>query len=76
MAAVMAGGDAAPVIDFDDAEYTMPGELAGYVPEPRRVEAWPERTERRLAALEGRVWRLEGCLRRLAGRRDDSDFAG
>lgn len=72
----MATGSAPPAINFDDAEYTIPGELAAYVPEHRRIEAWPERAERRLAALEGRVRRLEGCLQRLAECSDDSDFVG
>lgn len=48
-----------PEIDLSDSEYTVPGELDNYVPECRRVEAWPEKAERRIDTLERRLFALE-----------------
>lgn len=53
------------VVDLMDGEYAVPGELQGYVPEHRRVEAWPERAQRRMEALERRVRHLEVLVHRL-----------
>jgi len=53
------------VVDLMDGEYTVPGELQAYVPEHRRVEAWPERAQRRVDALERRVRHLEMLVHRL-----------
>ncbi len=53
------------VVDLMDEEYAMPGELEGYVAEHRRVEAWPERAQRRVDALERRVRHLEELVHRL-----------
>lgn len=53
------------IVDLMDSEYAMPGELEAYVPAQRRVEAWPERAQRRIEALEGRVLHLETLVQRL-----------
>lgn len=55
-------------IDFDDPEYAMPGELAGWTPPQRRVEGYPEQADRRLAALERRLLRVERCVAQMAAR--------
>lgn len=46
-------------LNITDPEYTIPGQL------DRRVEAWPERTERRINQLEQRIRQLEEMLHRL-----------
>lgn len=56
------------MIDLSDTEYTMPGELDAYVPEAHRVEAWPDKAERRIASLERRLFELATEVRHL---RDD-----
>lgn len=53
------------IIDMMDDEYAIPGELQAYVPAQRRVEAWPERAQRRVEALESRVRHLEALVHRL-----------
>jgi hypothetical protein len=53
------------VIDLMDDEYAIPGELQAYVPAQRRVEAWPERAQRRIDALESRIRHLESMVHRL-----------
>lgn len=57
-------------IDLHAPEYTIPGDL------DRRVEAWPDRTERRLRHLEHRVRHLEETLHRLLNQatEDESDL--
>lgn len=45
--------------DIGDPEYAMPGELEAYKAPARRVEAWPDKAERRIAALERRLFALE-----------------
>ena len=54
------------IIDRLDDEYTIPGELQAYVPEHRRVEAWPDKAKRQIEALEKRVRHLEMMVHRLA----------
>jgi hypothetical protein len=51
-------------IDLLDPEYAMPGELerSAQAGRPQRVEAWPERAQRRIEALEARMAALEGAL--------------
>lgn len=53
------------VVDLMDDEYARPGELQAYTPEHRRVEAWPERVQRRVESLESRVRHLEMAVHRL-----------
>lgn len=53
------------VVDLMDGEFTIPGELQAYVAEHRRVEAWPEKTARRVESLERRVRHLEALVHRL-----------
>ena len=56
------------MIDMLDAEYTMPGELlvsADQSQQAKVVEAWPEKTDRRVDALERRVRHLEAVVHRL-----------
>lgn len=53
------------IVDLMDDEYARPGELQAYTPEHRRVEAWPERVQRRVDALERRVRHLEMLVHRL-----------
>lgn len=58
-------------INFDDEEYTIPGELLTTATAARRtVEAWPERTERRMAATENAVSELGFVLGVSAERTD------
>jgi hypothetical protein len=50
-------------INFDDEEYTIPGELLTTATAARRtVEAWPERTDQRLDAIEARLRHVETLL--------------
>lgn len=44
-------------LNITDPEYAIPGEL-----DRRPVEAWPERTERRINQLEDRIRHLEAIL--------------
>lgn len=44
---------------LSDPEYAVPGEIQ------RRVEAWPEKTDRRIDSLENRVSFLEATVHRL-----------
>lgn len=53
------------IVDLMDSEYAIPGELEAHVPAQRRVEAWPERAQRRIEALEGRIRHLEAMVHRL-----------
>ena len=53
------------VVDMEDGEFTVPGELQAYVAEHRRIEAWPEKTARRVESLERRVRHLEALVHRL-----------
>lgn len=53
------------IIDMMDDEYTIPGQLHAYVPEEKRVEAWPEKAQRRIDSLERRVRHLESLVHRL-----------
>ena len=53
------------VVDLMDSEYAIPGELEAYVPAQRRVEAWPDRAQRRIDALESRIRHLESMVHRL-----------
>lgn len=53
------------VVDLMDSEYAIPGELEAYVAERRRVEAWPERAQRRIEAMESRIRHLETLVHRL-----------
>jgi hypothetical protein len=53
------------VVDLMDSEYAIPGELEAYVPAQRRVEAWPDRAQRRIDALESRIRHLEALVHRL-----------
>ena len=53
------GEGAVVEIDLMDEEYAIPGELAAYAPQHRRIEAHPERTDRRIDALERRVRQVE-----------------
>jgi len=54
------------VVDLMDAEYAMPGELDRvHYGGGLRVEAWPERAQRQIEALEGRVRHLEVMVHRL-----------
>lgn len=43
-------------VDLSDAEFARPGELDA----PAPVEAWPERTDRRVLSLERRLRNVEG----------------
>lgn len=60
------------VVDLMDEEYAMPGELLAFVAEHRRVEAWPERAQRRIDGLEKRVRHLEELVHRLVNGRNDN----
>lgn len=53
------------LVDMMDDEYTIPGELQAYVLQANRVEAWPEKTARRIDSLERRVRYLEMLVHRL-----------
>lgn len=53
------------IVDLLDEEYAMPGELQAYRAEHRRIEAWPERAQRRIDALERRVRHLEELVHRM-----------
>jgi hypothetical protein len=53
------------IVDLMDGEYAIPGELQAYVAEHRRVEAWPEKAQRRIDSLERRVRHLEEMVHRL-----------
>lgn len=46
-------------LNIGDPEYAMPGELEAYKPEHRRVEAWPDKTQRTIEALQRRLFALE-----------------
>jgi hypothetical protein len=57
-------------LNITDPEYTIPGQL------DRRVEAWPERTERRINQLEQRIRHLETVVHSLLNQatEDKSDL--
>jgi len=62
-----------PTIDFNDDEYTIPGELLATAPDVRRaVEAWPERTDHRLSAIERRLRHLEVQLHQLLNQQEQT----
>lgn len=62
-----------PTIDFDDDKYTIPGELLTTATAVRRaVEAWPERTDHRLDAIEQRLRHVETLLRQIINTQDDA----
>lgn len=64
------------VVDLMDGEYTIPGELLAYVAEHRRVEAWPEKAQRRVESLERRVRHLEEMIHRLVNVDPDRRWQG
>jgi len=64
------------VVDLMDGEYAIPGELQAYVAEHRRVEAWPEKAQRRLDSLEARVRHLEEMVHRLINADPDRRWQG
>lgn len=58
-------------INFDDDEYTIPGELLTTATAVRSgVEAYPERTDRRLDAIEQRLRHVETLLHQLLNAQD------
>lgn len=56
-------------LNITDPEYTIPGQL------DRRVEAWPERTERRINQLEQRIRHLETVVNRLLNQATEDEGA-
>ena len=51
-----------------DAEDAAPGELDAWLRGERRIEAWPDKAKRQIAALEERVVHLEACVHQLLNR--------
>ena len=55
---------------LSDPEYAVPGEIQ------RRVEAWPEKTDRRIDSLENRLAFLEATVHRLMNAGSVQDAMG
>lgn len=70
------GEGAVVEMDLTDDEYAIPGALNAYVAEHRRVEAWPEKAQRRIDGLEKRVQHLEELVHRLVNASPDRRWAG
>lgn len=70
------GEGAVVEMDLMDSEYAIPGELQAYVAEHRRVEAWPEKAQRRIESLERRVRHLEELVHRLVNASPDRRWEG